>query len=50
LARTAVGNINYPAIARALAEIGYGGISGLEAYASSDSELALQRFRYAFSL
>jgi len=44
------GEINYPAIARALAEMGYDGTIGLEAFASSDSELALQRFRDAFSL
>ena len=34
------GEINYPAIARALAEMGYDGTIGLEAFASSDSELA----------
>ena len=44
------GEINYPAIARALAEMGYDGTIGLEAYASSDSELALERFRDAFSV
>jgi hydroxypyruvate isomerase len=44
------GEINYPAIARALAEMGYDGTIGLEAYASSDSELALQRFRDAFTV
>ena len=43
------GEINYPAIARVLAEIGYTGVVGLEAYASSDSELALERFRTAFA-
>ena len=36
--------------ARALDEIGYRGTVGLEAFASSDSELALERFREAFSL
>jgi hydroxypyruvate isomerase len=44
------GEINYPAIARALAEMGYDGTIGLEAYASDDSELALQRFRDAFTV
>src|SRR3954462_15692545 len=43
------GEINYPAIARALAEMGYDGTIGLEAFASGGSELALQRFRNAFS-
>jgi hydroxypyruvate isomerase len=44
------GEISYPAIARALAEMGYDGVVGLEAFASGDSELALQRFREAFTL
>jgi hydroxypyruvate isomerase len=44
------GEINYPAIARVLAEMGYAGVVGLEAFASSDSALALERFRTAFSL
>ena len=44
------GEISYPAVARALDEIGYRGTVGLEAFASSDSELALTRFRDAFSL
>ena len=43
------GEINYPAIARALHEIGYEGTVGLEAYASGDDELALERFRAAFT-
>ena len=43
------GEINYPAIARALAEIGYRGTVGLEAYASGDDEEALARFRAAFT-
>jgi hydroxypyruvate isomerase len=43
------GEINYPAIARVLVEIGYTGVVGLEAYASEDSELALERFRTAFT-
>ena len=44
------GEINYPAIARALAGIGYRGTIGLEAWASGDDELALARFRSAFTL
>ncbi|QUH06315.1 TIM barrel protein [Saccharopolyspora erythraea] len=43
------GEINYPAIAAALADMGYRGTVGLEGFASGDSELALQRFRDAFS-
>jgi hydroxypyruvate isomerase len=43
------GEINYPAIARALEELGYRGTVGLEAWASGDSELALERFRAAFT-
>ncbi|MBI1775346.1 MAG: TIM barrel protein [Proteobacteria bacterium] len=44
------GEINYKAIARTLGEIGYRGPIGLEAYASGDDELALARFRQAFTL
>ncbi len=44
------GEINYPAIARALQQMGYSGVIGLEAWPLSDDELALQRFRSAFSL
>lgn len=43
------GEINYPAIADALREIGYRGMVGLEAFASGDSERALDRFRAAFT-
>jgi hydroxypyruvate isomerase len=43
------GEINYPAIARALEELGYRGTVGLEAWASGDSEQALARFRAAFT-
>ena len=42
------GEINYPAVARALAEAGYRGVVGLEAWASGDSETALERFGTAF--
>ncbi|HMR50528.1 MAG TPA: TIM barrel protein [Arachnia sp.] len=43
------GEINYPAIARALAKAGYAGPVGLEAFASSDPNLALDRFVAAFT-
>ena len=43
------GEINYPAIAKALRRIGYDGTVGLEAFAESDSEVALRRFREAFT-
>jgi hydroxypyruvate isomerase len=43
------GEISYPAIAAALRELGYTGVVGLEAFASGDSSLALQRFRSAFA-
>ena len=43
------GEIHYPAVARALAELGWTGTVGLEAWASGDSEVALQRFREAFT-
>ena len=42
------GEINYPAIARALDEAGYRGTIGMEAWASGDDELALRRFRKRF--
>ncbi len=44
------GEINYPAIARALAEMGYAGTIGMEAFASGDPEIALERFRTAFTV
>ncbi len=44
------GEINYPRIAQALRDIGYVGTVGMEAWASRDSELALERFREAFTL
>jgi hydroxypyruvate isomerase len=43
------GEVNYPAIARALHEAGYAGVVGLEAWASTDSPSALERFRQAFT-
>lgn len=44
------GEISYPAVARALADMGCAGTVGLEAWASGDSEAALARFREAFTL
>ncbi|WP_129660507.1 TIM barrel protein [Rothia halotolerans] len=43
------GEISYPGIARALAGAGYEGTVALEAWASSDSDRALEAFREAFS-
>jgi hydroxypyruvate isomerase len=43
------GEINYPAVARALADLGYEGTVAMEAWASGDSDLALDRFRSAFT-
>jgi hydroxypyruvate isomerase len=43
------GEINYPAIAAVLRQIGYEGTVDLEAFAASDSGLALRRFRDAFT-
>ncbi len=45
------GEIAYPAIARALAQMGYEGTVGMEAWAADgDSERALRRFRDAFTV
>lgn len=44
------GEIAYPAIARALAALGYTGVVGLEAWASGDDQAALEAFRAAFTL
>ena len=43
------GEINYPAIARALIADGYSGTVALEAFASADSVTAIDRFVEAFS-
>lgn len=43
------GEINYPAIAQALADLGYQGTVAMEAWASGDDVLALERFRSAFT-
>ncbi len=42
------GEINYTVIAAALRRLGYSGTIGLEAWASGDSETALEAFRSAF--
>jgi hydroxypyruvate isomerase len=44
------GEINYPAIARALAEMGYTGTIGLEGWACGDPVVAVERFREAFTV
>ncbi len=45
------GEISYPAVARALVDMGYDGVVGLEAFAADgDSERALRRFREAFTV
>ena len=44
------GEVNWPFVARALADAGYDGVVAMEAYASGDSHLALERFRAAFTL
>src|SRR4029450_1401685 len=44
------GEINYPAVAAALDRLNYTGVVGLEAWASGDSEQALERVRAAFTL
>jgi len=49
--RTAMdgGEIHYPAVARALDDLGYTGPVGLEAWAQSEPEAALERFRATFT-
>ena len=44
------GEINNARIAETVREIGYQGTVGLETWAAVDSELALERFRTAFSV
>jgi hydroxypyruvate isomerase len=44
------GEIHYPAVAAALHRLGYTGVVGLEGWASGDPEVALQRFREAFTV
>jgi hydroxypyruvate isomerase len=43
------GEINWAAIARALEDIGYSGVVGLESSASGDDVAACEAFRAAFS-
>ena len=43
------GEIAYPAVARALAEMGYPGTIGIEAFASGDPATAVAAFREAFT-
>jgi hydroxypyruvate isomerase len=44
------GEVNWPFVARALAEAGYDGVVAMEAFASGDSDIALERFREAFTV
>jgi hydroxypyruvate isomerase len=44
------GEINYPVIAKALAEAGYEGVVALEGWASDDSDEAVEAFRSAFAV
>ena len=44
------GEMNWPMIARALADMGYDGPVGMEAFAKDDSDAALEAFRAAFTL
>ncbi|MGP6087879.1 TIM barrel protein [Antarctobacter jejuensis] len=44
------GEMNYPVIARALADMGYEGPVGFEGFAKRDPETALEAFRAAFTL
>jgi hydroxypyruvate isomerase len=43
------GEINYPGVAAAMYDAGYRGVVAMEAWASADSEVAVERFREAFS-
>lgn len=44
------GEVNWSFVAQALADVGYDGVVAMEAWASGDSDLALERFREAFTL
>jgi len=44
------GEINYAAVAQALAALGYAGPVGMEAFAKGDEDAALEAFRAAFTL
>ncbi len=43
------GEVNWPAVARALKDTGYSGVVGLESKASGDPVVAMEAFRSAFS-
>ncbi len=44
------GEVRWPFVARALADAGYDGVVAMEAFASGDSDVALERFRDAFTV
>ncbi len=44
------GEIHYPRVAAALTETGYEGVIAMEAFAAADPEVALERFRDAFTV
>lgn len=44
------GEINWQFVARALTDAGYDGVVAMEAFASGDSDVALERFREAFTI
>lgn len=44
------GEVSWPFVARALADTGYDGVVAMEAFASGDSDVALERFRDAFTV
>lgn len=49
-AQPGTGEVNYPAVARALGAMGYRGTVAMEAFASGDSDAALDDFVSAFTL
>ncbi|MFC6149193.1 MULTISPECIES: TIM barrel protein [Mumia] len=44
------GEVRWPYVARVLADVGYAGVVAMEAWASGDSDVAMERFREAFTL
>ena len=44
------GEINYPAVAETLRDVGYEGVVGLEAFPAGDDIQAMQRFREIFAV
>jgi hydroxypyruvate isomerase len=48
-AEPGTGEIHYPAVAAALDRLGYTGVVALEGWASGDPDVALHRFRSAFT-